>query len=403
MTTSKKIVGFYSYNDGTIRNSYAMSCAHLLADQGQRVLLIDCDSESPGVQFSSEYYESLQNRPGLLQLLLEDRIKEILDSAFIVQKFHRPPALQGSLRIIPAAQIKGVATADMVNDLDNVSYQKETARFQWKSFIEYVISDKEIDVVLLIISRGYSEFSGLLANSCNHLVITCGLNNQDMLGTFSVIDSLPEPPRDSLLLVTSPAPSNCKGLEEAYNTHNIIFKDVSNKLSIPYCPVVSITDSPLDQLTDFDFRNHINKLVEALRKLLGMDVTDILNQINRLLSMKKDSGLTDLLVELLRIRGVERTLQDEGTTWSSGKVPIQIAKSLKQAMDILKSLGENISNESWLVVAKLWVYKLGFCRPSEDSVEVLALYQYLTVRQLIMVGGLWIPGVNLRECTGVCT
>jgi MinD-like ATPase involved in chromosome partitioning or flagellar assembly len=410
MTQNRKIVGFFGYKGGLGRTVCAAATATLLAEQGRRVLLVDGDLEAPGLSLSAAYEDVLMDRPGLIQLLSGEIGPEAALSdapALTTTKFTRAPALSGSLRLLGAGTRRavdgrGINTEAFIFAMDTLSTSAsqpsgaERVMKRWGAFIEQLHNADDVDVVILDMRTGFSQFTGMMMSSCDVAVFMCGLNQQNILGTASILRGLEDGAPKHVLLVASPVPGSAtRGLEEAWRLYDEVLgvikvngesvTDIGHqRLSLPYSPILAVSDDPKKYINDEDLRPSLAEITNTIRSSLRVGVSHLLSELGAQMvgpdTEETTSTMCRLLVELARINGLQDTLAREGHVWHMGSVPVNLARALADTVDVLKKLGEEISDDLVLDVAKLWVYKLRFSRPSTDAERVLALFEGLIYR-----------------------
>lgn len=417
MPLNNKIVGFFGYKGGLGRTVSATAAATILAEQGRRGLLIDGDLEAPGLSLSAAYADQLLDKPGLVQLLLGDlSAEEALSAAPPVSPggFTRTPALNGALRLLGAGTRRsaggpGLNTRALGEALDSLAASVsfvgplEQVEERWADLVRHLKASDEFDVVILDMRTGFSQLTGMMMRSCDVAVFMCGLNQQNILGTASILRDLGDSAPRSVLLASSPVPSSAtSGLEDSWRMFSEVFGpirphgqplivDGRPRLSLPYSPILAVSDDPAKYVHEPDLVPAFSDFTNALRDALGLGVKNLLAELRAVMG-SDDAADVDpmkrLLVELARINGVSGMLAREGQAWHHSSVPSSLARALDAAVEELKALGDEVGDEVTLEVAKLWVYKLRFSRPSQDSARVIALYRHL-VHRLDAEG--WIP------------
>ena len=412
MSLSSKVIGFFGYKGGLGRTVCAAATATTLAEQGRRVLLIDGDLEAPGLSLSAAYEELLANRPGLVHLLLgELAVEDAIHNAPAVPHtgLSRKPALNGALRLLGAgvqraASGRGISAHALGAAMDtlsaSVSFEGSVERVEerWSELIQRLKEADEFDVVILDMRTGFSQLTGMMMRSCDVAVFMCGLNQQNILGTASILRDLGDDTPRSVLLASSPVPSSAtNGLDESWKMFNEVFGPIRPhgqpllvngrpRLSLPYSPTLAVTDDPAKYVREKDLIPAFSEFTNALRDALGIGDKNLLAQLRPQQMIPDDiaadatvavATMRRLLVEFARINGLQGMLAREGQSWHLSSVPVTLARALDGAVEELKSLGDEVSDEVILEVAKLWVYKLRFSRPSADSVRVLERYQHL--------------------------
>ncbi|MCK6520191.1 AAA family ATPase [Myxococcota bacterium] len=416
--STAKVIGFFGYKGGLGRTICATSVATIFAEQGRRVLLIDGDAEAPGLSLSAAYADQLLGKPGLVQLLLGDlSAEDAISAAAPVSPggFTRRPAHNGSLRLLGAGTVRsatggpGLNTRALGEALDSLAASVslegplEQVERRWSDLVDRLKASDEFDVVILDMRTGFSQLTGMMMRSCDVVVFMCGLNQQNILGTASILRDLGDAAPRSVLLASSPVPSSAtSGLDDSWRMFNEVFGPIRPhgqplmvngrpRLSLPYSPILAVTDDPAKYVREPDLMAAFADFTNALREALGLGVKDLLAEL-RAAMVSEDTADVDklkrLLVELARINGVRGMLAREGQAWHHSSVPSTLALALDAAVEELKALGDEVGDDVTLEVAKHWVYKLRFSRPSQDSARVLELYRHLVHR---LDAGSWIP------------
>jgi MinD-like ATPase involved in chromosome partitioning or flagellar assembly len=235
-----KIVTFYSYKGGVGRTMALVNVAHVLAQKGWRVLMIDFDLEAPGLthffsQLVSERSSEMQG--DALDLLIDAKksfdpqksesdslpkrvsltsysVNIPLSSEWLRSSKHGIAYCNGRLDFIPATletispsyEIGADLPRSYLNRLDKLDLSQIFAssmsglryghhlrryllnnRFQTPGDILFTLRESvhaNYDIILVDSRTGLNEISGLcIGPLCDSLVICTGLNHQNILGT----------------------------------------------------------------------------------------------------------------------------------------------------------------------------------------------------------------------------
>jgi len=176
------IITFYSFKGGVGRTSVLANTAVVLAQKGYKVLAVDFDLEAPGlVQYFSDFESTLQNRPGLLDLLLD----ESYDSEW--RKYTTEVAIGGSrVRIMPSGK-------------RDAKYPSRVLDFNWTDFfqrrngaerIEMLRNEwaNEFDYVLVDSRTGITDTGGICTIALPDLIVAVfTANSQSVDGIIDVL------------------------------------------------------------------------------------------------------------------------------------------------------------------------------------------------------------------------
>ena len=230
-----RFISFYSYKGGVGRSLALANIAYILAERGNRVLIMDLDLEAPG-QHRTDLFNDVPPSLGVLDLL-----SEYLEYHESLSKNPAPPfdwvlenycypssALQklleirkiktkGSLRLMPAGT--GLSKKGYLERLQNFHWQKFYKHYGSQFFYEmrFRLIDEGLDYVLIDSRTGLSEAlylsTFILADT---VVCISGFNRQSIEGLGRVLNLFRLPDNEKkfgqkcIHLVGSPFPQMSK-------------------------------------------------------------------------------------------------------------------------------------------------------------------------------------------------
>jgi cellulose biosynthesis protein BcsQ/tetratricopeptide (TPR) repeat protein len=235
-----RVFTFYSFKGGVGRSMALLNCAYVLAGLGRRVLMVDMDLEAPGLSYLIEREKkghgqsagSEPNEPifrrGVIELLTAcaespgdwplarradaGRIVEYLTDLEVPATLIRAKR-PGSLSILPAGRID----ADYERRLASIRWDQPPLGTQRDNLFRHlrnqVLAAGMFDYVLVDARTGFSDEGYLAARIlADHLIVFCGMNQQNVLGTCQFLRQVQTwPPPESgdarkVVLVLSPVP-----------------------------------------------------------------------------------------------------------------------------------------------------------------------------------------------------
>jgi len=235
-----RIFTFYSFKGGVGRSMALLNCAYVLAGIGRRVLMIDMDLEAPGLSYLIERQQKQRQQPsgpeeggpvfrqGLVELIAAcadspgdwplarradaRRINEYLTDLAVPKTVIRAKA-PGRLSVLPAGRID----ADYESRLSAIPWHEEPLRTQRDNLFRHlrnqILAADLFDYVLVDARTGFSDEGYLAARiMADHLIVLCGMNQQNVLGTCQFlrkVQTWPQPESGDarkVVLVLSPVP-----------------------------------------------------------------------------------------------------------------------------------------------------------------------------------------------------
>jgi hypothetical protein len=204
-----QIITFYSYKGGTGRTMALANVAWILAEQGQRVLVVDWDLEAPGlhrffmpflrdpantssrgiVELFHDYLE-LKHRPTDLPPGYETAI-DLADPSAYVQVIDYNFRNHGSLHLLGAGQ----QGRDYAKKVQNLNWRALYAQEQGKDFVDQFreICRQRYDIVLIDSRTGISDTAGICTIQLPDMVVACfTYNRQSIEGASTAVSSILE-------------------------------------------------------------------------------------------------------------------------------------------------------------------------------------------------------------------
>ena len=235
-----RIFTFYSFKGGVGRSMALLNCAYVLAGIGRRVLMVDMDLEAPGLSYLIERQQKQRQQPsgveesepvfrqGLVELIAAcadspgdwplarradaRRIEEYLTDLAVPETVIRAKT-PGRLSVLPAGRIDG----DYESRLSAIPWHDEPLRTQRDNLFRHlrnqILAADLFDYVLVDARTGFSDEGYLAARiMADHLIVLCGMNQQNVLGTCQFlrqVQTWPQPESGDarkVVLVLSPVP-----------------------------------------------------------------------------------------------------------------------------------------------------------------------------------------------------
>lgn len=172
------VVSFWSYSDGFTSTYLTMSTAKALTDEGYKVLVLDMNLNSPGLQLPN-----LNTTPDLIDLInnvFEDQEKpDLFDLADLTSKYaftiDRPSEddQTNKITIIPAGAIEfGNKKYELnLTELDIADLYKERLGQKLFLVLKTRLLELDFDYILVNSSPGYSDEAGVCCRELADLVI----------------------------------------------------------------------------------------------------------------------------------------------------------------------------------------------------------------------------------------
>ncbi len=184
------VATFYSFKGGVGRTMLATNVAGLLADAGQRVLLVDFDLEAPGLSYLPELRpkDGPMYARGVVGFLADSwRARKSQD---VLRYLYDLEGFQGRLSIMPAGNVTTAAFAEDFHALGNDFFRtaaRDTAgltlfydlRKQWERDFDYVLIDSR---------TGFTDVGGVCTRLLPDLLVAVlSLNRQGRSGMAQVL------------------------------------------------------------------------------------------------------------------------------------------------------------------------------------------------------------------------
>lgn len=283
-------VTFYSYKGGVGRTLSLGNVAWEAARNGKKVVIIDFDLEAPGISSIIPFQETIKRhfankkkKGGLFEFILEFQQTQKIPS--LASHYSTEPIIEkefkegGSLRIIPAGR-------------EDVAYKEKLQAFNWARFYDeengkYFLNDlrpmiisefDHPDLVLIDSRTGLTDIGGICTILLpDKVVIFTGLNDQNLKGSKSVIDTIEEHSRIRLkinhlrpievILVASHVPETedlDKRGERLERAKKLFGREID--LTLPYVPILSLEEKVLIQ-EERSNRENANLMVKQYVRL----------------------------------------------------------------------------------------------------------------------------------------
>ncbi len=201
--STTKFITFYSYKGGVGRTLALGNIAWAAALKGQRVVVLDFDLEAPGISSLKPFQKPIKDLiadeskfGGLFEMILDYQENQSLSS--ISQYYATEPIVHkdfdpgGEIYIIPAGK-------------ENQDYIEKLQAFDWDKFyhdeggLQFFINLRDNikddfdnpDLVLIDSRTGLTDIGGICTILLpDRVVMLTGLNNQNLKGSKTVIDSI---------------------------------------------------------------------------------------------------------------------------------------------------------------------------------------------------------------------
>ncbi len=216
------IISFYSFKGGVGRTTAMVMAAHILAQQGKKVALIDFDLEAPGLatlfalQKEEAKREEYLSVKGFVDFINDYNFsKKDLDQLSLDDYYfkHRSPSIRtgGELFIFPAIST-GKNDSDLFIDKlskVNLNYNKHNS-FGVDTYLKLIEKEIQPDVILIDSRTGINDIGGLVFNRYAQMIFLLFYgNSQNMFGLRSIVPKLNGFKENEIpfYLINSPVPN----------------------------------------------------------------------------------------------------------------------------------------------------------------------------------------------------
>lgn len=277
-------VTFYSYKGGVGRTSALMNTAFRLSKKGKNVFVLDFDLEAPGVDAFSP---GLKDSVGLLEFVSE------------YSRTGRVPELQSYVSDMfwgTRGRVSYMSAGKKDND-----YQRALAQLNWKEFysqergflfvenLKGAISAIYSPDYLLVDSRtGMTDISGICTLQLPDVVVLLfGLNEQNLLGSSTIFDSITRNPLNrqiETLLVATPVPDVPEYLgvrQQRLDRAREIF-GIAPGVVLPYDPFMAFRESVNPSEISKNLSEQYDKLCNEIIKTNKSDVITMLEDVRKM-------------------------------------------------------------------------------------------------------------------------
>ena len=229
-----KVVSFWSYSDGFTSTYLTMSTAKALTDEGYKVLVLDMNLNSPGLQLPN-----LNTTPGLVDLFnnaLEEQEKpdlfELADLtskySFTIDRISKDDQAR-NITIMPAGAIQfGNKKYEFnLTELDIAALYKEGLGQGLFLVLKTRLLELAFDYILVNSSPGYSDEAGVCCRDLADLVVVIEKDlNKPYIDRF--LDALKKVDRDVVVV------------DEVYGAKIELPEHESLPITLIYCPELII-------------------------------------------------------------------------------------------------------------------------------------------------------------------
>ena len=192
-------VTFYSFKGGVGRTMLATNVAGILADAGQRVLLVDFDLEAPGLSFLPELRrDQTGDAPRGVAGFLADSWQAGQAQDF-TRYVYKAPGFDGRLTVMPAGDLDGSAFSDDMALLHSVEFfnldtHKERVLDRLSLFHDLRRSwALDYDYVLVNSRTGFTDIGGVCTRLLPDMVVAVmTLAEQGLSGMKRVLSQIGE-------------------------------------------------------------------------------------------------------------------------------------------------------------------------------------------------------------------
>ena len=284
-----QVITFYSYKGGVGRTMALANTAVLLANRGNRVLVIDWDLEAPGLERYFEPYMDRSGDKGLIDFLIkagklpampedeedEKRLKkcfsELLSDDYLIP-VSKMPTSSGQIQLLKAG------------DTNAADYSEKILSFDWPGFFEKIpgffthfayFLKEHFDYILIDSRTGHTDAGGvctmLLPDS---LVLVFIPNNQNLFGVISLAEKASDYRKKSgdvrpIRIFPLPSRIELHEKEKRENWHKKYtqaFEDVFRKIyDLPNISMVEYFKNVIRQDTFFAYGEEIAALTEKTK------------------------------------------------------------------------------------------------------------------------------------------
>ena len=169
--TKSKIVSFYSYKGGVGRTVTLIQTAHLLADKGKKVAIIDLDIEAPS--FNDVFEDDINGEKGIINYLYNKLYNIKSDENDSIAKFVSKLNVNsdGEVYVIPAGEIS-------LKYIKMLELLKERRIYENQYITEFIMElEKQynIDYVLIDSRTGLNNWGALSIADISDEVFLCAI------------------------------------------------------------------------------------------------------------------------------------------------------------------------------------------------------------------------------------
>ncbi len=308
-------VTFYSYKGGVGRSLALANTAALLAKQGRNVFLIDFDLEAPGLDSFSDFGVT-PGQPGVVEYIYDFQVSNKPPNLTpFVQKCDLATPVPGQIWLMPS----GCKDDDYNRKRTSFNFSKFYSEGVGGLFIENwkaaIAQQYKPDYVFVDSRTGLTDTGGICTLHLPDLVVLLfGLNNQNLLGTASVLKRIRKADTLQLLqvlLVATPVPNlppDANGiLTQRYNEAEKLL-GVKIETSIGYNPQAALCENLFTlrkTLTPTKIENDYGNLLDKI-KSYNQTGLDYLLKRAEFAYNSNDKDLASKVITLLETHYSER-------------------------------------------------------------------------------------------------
>lgn len=396
-----RLIAYYGFKGGLGRTVTATATALFFAQQGKRVLLIDCDLEAPGLTLSAPFKELVGHQPGLLEYLCQSEPTPL-------PRWHQLPSESarirsaGELWVLGAGQVVGTDSAKYTTRLDQLAQgalsEDSPPVDRWRGLVEALCGESgpRFDLVILDLRTGLSLLSDVMFSTCAIGVVMMGLNLQNRTGADLILEGLraregqsgPHPAlalqqaqRQQRLVLVGPLPTavtlgalapHLRELRSMLSKHGLEGQDAH----LRYEPEIFFTEvvEYIHQVQElrhaegerFLFQD-LGAHVTRLRELLGWSAKDLHEELQTLLADTSAPGdgvlgrvrelVTSLYLLVTDREGLE-ALRGRLLDLNASNRSLDLVHVCWKALKDLEAKGTTISPRLWYDLNTMRLYKL---------------------------------------------
>ena len=281
--TKSKIVSFYSYKGGVGRTVTLIQTAHLLADKGKKVAIIDLDIEAPS--FNDVFEDDINGEKGIINYLYNKLYNIKSDENDSIAKFVSKLNVNsdGEVYVIPAGEIS-------LKYIKMLELLKERRIYENQYITEFIMElEKQynIDYVLIDSRTGLNNWGALSIADISDEVFLCAYPNKENVKGINLILSLIKG-RKKCNVIFSRIDNSDEGIEKAKELFGEI--DVEQEfIGILYDKRIALGNKyPIESINKISEKKNFENIYTSSEK-------KILDTSNLILIKEKDINVEELI------------------------------------------------------------------------------------------------------------